>query len=157
MNKQFCDICKRTKDGNFDIAMIDYKSRTYTLCLNCEEPELYYLDCEINPTLLEESVFEEKLAVLKKRDEIDFSRYGEETFERFYTKSKISDLLVDMIEVDVENKKCNIYINYDDRVTDGYDEFGEAIFSDYVSRFIFDILLNAINSSDFEKQIYKQK
>ncbi|MBQ2809732.1 MAG: hypothetical protein IJF11_02440 [Clostridia bacterium] len=149
MKKRFYDICTKRKNGSFDIAMIDYKYKVYTLCLNCEESTIYYLDCEINPDIFDESIFDDMISTLKKQDEIDFSRYGEEVFERFYTHSKINDLYVDMIEIDVKNKRSHIYINHDDRITDGYDEFGEPIYSNYVSRFIFDILSNAIKTSDF--------
>ncbi len=155
-NARYCNICKSTNDGYFEIAMIDNKHKTYTLCLNCYEPELDFLEETIIPTMLDESTFDKTLSSLKKDCEIDFSKQAEESFERFYTNSKRNREKVDAIEINVEYKKCNVFINYDDQITDGYDEFGIPVYSTYVSRFVFDALLNALDSNGFKKQIYKE-
>ena len=151
---RYCNICKSTNDGYFEIAMIDEKYKTYTLCINCFEPEFDFLEEEIIPTLLDESTFEKTLLPLKKECEIDFSKQDEERFERFYTDSKSNSEKVDAIEINVEYKKCNIFIDYDDLITDGYDEFGLPVQSIYVSRFVFDALLNALDLNNFKKQIF---
>ena len=61
-------------------------------------------------------------------------------WEMFYTNSKNDEDLVDQISIDVRNKRYVLDTDAPDMVTDGYDENDEPIESNYVSRFVFDII-----------------
>ncbi len=150
MSKRQSCICTIAKDGKIDIAIIDNERKEYDLCLDCTDTRIDFFDEHIVARLVEPSDFEKRLARLKKKIELDFSKRNPELFERFYTTSKISEDLVDLIEIDITNKKYNLYINHIDTITDGYTKYGESTYSFYVSRSIFDILVSAIKSSDFE-------
>ena len=69
--------------------------------------------------------------------------------ERFYADSINNDDLIDLIVVDTENKRYALHLNQKDAITDGEDEFGNEIFSTYVSRSILDIIIEGVKEKDF--------
>lgn len=71
--------------------------------------------------------------------------------ELFYTDSKTNEDLVDQIKIDVANKTFVMYINADINITDGEDENGEEIYSLYVSRFVFDLIVQGVKEKDFKQ------
>lgn len=72
-------------------------------------------------------------------------------WEMFYTTSKKDEERVDQVSIDVANKRYVLEINAKDEVTDGYDEFGEEINSVFVSRFVFDLIINGLKNSGFKE------
>ncbi|MCH5180792.1 MAG: hypothetical protein J1F32_06235 [Erysipelotrichales bacterium] len=79
-----------------------------------------------------------------------------EDWEMFYTESKTGeDCLVDQISIDIKRKKYILEIDTDDRVTDGCDSKGKEIYSSYVSRFVFDIIVQAIKENEDFTEIFE--
>lgn len=75
-------------------------------------------------------------------------------WERFYTDTKGQngeEELVDQISIDVVNKVYVLCQGFSDEITDGEDEFGNEICSIYVSREIFDILLQGIKEKGYNQ------
>ena len=75
-------------------------------------------------------------------------------WERFYTDAEgqnIEGELVDYLAIDVVNKEYVLYQNAFDAITDGEDEFGNEIYSTYVSREIFDIILQGVKSNGYKQ------
>lgn len=70
-------------------------------------------------------------------------------WEMFYTDSKNNEDLVDQISIDADNKRYVLDIDAEDWVTDGEDENGNEIYSNYVSRYMFDLILKAIKENGF--------
>lgn len=73
-------------------------------------------------------------------------------WERFYTDAKQQSkesLLVDQIAIDVNNKVYFVCEDADIMITDGYDEYDNEICSFYVSREIFDIILNGLKAKGY--------
>ena len=78
-------------------------------------------------------------------------------WEMFYTdshKSSKEEYLVDQISIDKVNKRYIFDIDADDRVTDGYDYKMNEINSIYVSRLVFDIIVQGIKERGFKEAIY---
>ena len=78
-------------------------------------------------------------------------------WEMFYTdshKSSEEEYLVDQISIDKVNKRYILDIDADDLVTDGYDSYMNEINSMYVSRFIFDIIVQGIKERGFKEAKY---
>lgn len=75
----------------------------------------------------------------------------------FYTdshKSLEEEFLVDQISIDKVNKRYILDIDAYDLVTDGYDTENNQVNSTYVSRFIFDIIVEGVKQSGFKEAIY---
>ena len=74
-------------------------------------------------------------------------------WEMFYTNSHKSseEDLVDQISIDKVNKRYILDIDADDLVTDGYDDEMNEVNSLYVSRFIFDIIVQGIKERGFKE------
>ena len=66
-------------------------------------------------------------------------------WEKFYTDSKIKKDRVDEISIDIKNRRYILYLNEDITITDGED----SVEASYVSRFIFEIILNGITNLGF--------
>lgn len=78
-------------------------------------------------------------------------------WEMFYTdshKSLEEEFLVDQISIDKVNKRYILDIDAYDLVTDGYDAENNQVNSTYVSRFIFDIIVEGVKQSGFKEAIY---
>ena len=75
-------------------------------------------------------------------------------WEMFYTDSKNYEDLVHQISIDIENKRYVLDINAEIWVTDGEDENGNEIYSNYVSRFIFDLILKSLKELGFVELHY---
>ena len=78
-------------------------------------------------------------------------------WEMFYTDAKVQDddeSLVDQVSIDVVNKRYLVDESVDLLVTDGCDEEGVEICSTYVSREIFDIILQGLKLNGY-KQVKK--
>ena len=78
-------------------------------------------------------------------------------WEMFYTdshKSLEEERLVDQISIDKVNKRYILDIDAYDLVTDGYDAENNQVNSTYVSRFIFDIIVEGVKQSGFKEAIY---
>ena len=75
-------------------------------------------------------------------------------WEMFYTKSKIQNKeenLVDQVSIDVVNKRYLVDESADWLVTDGYDDEGAEICSTYVSREVFDIILQGLKLNNYNQ------
>lgn len=75
-------------------------------------------------------------------------------WEMFYTESKLKNKeedLVDQISIDSVNKVYIFYQDADYLITDGYDEYDNPICSSYVSREIFDIILNGLKLKGYKE------
>ncbi len=79
-------------------------------------------------------------------------------WEMFYTESKKQNKedLVDQISIDAVNKVFVLYESVSDMVTDGYDEYGNEINSIYVSREIFDIILQGLKSNGYRQLKFEE-
>ena len=78
-------------------------------------------------------------------------------WEMFYTdshKSSKEEYLVDQISIDKVNKRYILDIDANDLVTDGYDGEMNEVNSMFVSRFIFDIIVQGIKERGFKEAIY---
>lgn len=69
--------------------------------------------------------------------------------ERFYTDSCVDEGLIDQIEIDAQHKKYQLYLASDMNIADGWDESGEEIYSFYISREVFDIILSGLQDKNF--------
>lgn len=77
--------------------------------------------------------------------------------EMFYTCSPEStdeELFVDQISIDKESKEYFLQKNVPEHITNGYLPGGFEINSFYVSRFVFDIILDGVKRSEFKEAIY---
>ena len=73
-------------------------------------------------------------------------------WENFYTDSKNKkENLVDQISIDVLNKVYALNLEEPDYITDGYDEDGNEICSIYISREVFDILLQGLKLNNYNQ------
>ena len=78
-------------------------------------------------------------------------------WEMFYTdshKSSKEKYLVDQISIDKVNKRYILDIDANDLVTDGYDSEMNEINSNYVSRLVFDIIVQGIKERGFKEAEY---
>ena len=75
----------------------------------------------------------------------------------FYTdshKSSKEEYWVDQISIDKVNKRYILDIDANDLVTDRYDGEMNEVNSMFVSRFIFDIIVQGIKERGFKEVIY---
>lgn len=70
-------------------------------------------------------------------------------WEMFYTRSKGNNELVDQISIDKNNKRYVLDVDAVDMITDGEDGFGNEIVSWYVSRLVFDIIVQGVKDKGF--------
>ena len=79
-------------------------------------------------------------------------------WERFYTEN-VDDPdnydIVDYLCLNPKTKEYSLEIGANSLVTDGEDEDGNEIYSTYVSRFIFDLLVKGVKDAKFIKSVYK--
>ena len=78
----------------------------------------------------------------------------EQVWELFYTDAKYQnkeESLVDQISIDVVNKVYILEEEATDMITDGYDDEDNEIYSAYVSREIFDIILQGLKSKGYKQ------
>ena len=75
-------------------------------------------------------------------------------WEMFYTHAagapKDSDL-VDQVSIDETNKRYILDINAMDLITEGIDQKGNEINSFYVSRLVFDIIIEGLEQRGFKR------
>ena len=72
--------------------------------------------------------------------------------EKFYTDSKNKkEDLVDQISIDVLNKEYVLDLEVPISITDGYDEDGNEIYAIYISREVFDILLQGLKLNNYNQ------
>ena len=77
-------------------------------------------------------------------------------WEMLYTDSKKDEDKVDQISIDVRNKRFVLDIDADMMVTDGYWDDGETeVVSYYVSRFLFDLVVEGLKDRGFKELITK--
>ncbi len=80
-------------------------------------------------------------------------------WEMFYTESEIQNKeedLVDQLSIDAVNKIFLLYKSVSDMVTDGYDDEGAEIYSTYISREIFDIILQGLKSKGYKEILFNE-
>ena len=82
--------------------------------------------------------------------------FNYEEWELFYTNSDKDDDYVNQICIDVARKRYILELDADHRVTDGFDEFGNEIYSYYVSKEIFNIIVNGVKESGFKECQYSE-
>lgn len=78
-----------------------------------------------------------------------------EKWEMFYTDSKNNEDLVDQISIDTKNKRYILDIDADLIVTDGEYEDGTEIYSLYISRYMFDLIVEEIKNRGFVEYCHK--
>lgn len=140
--------CPAKSKRGYDIAVVDKKRKTYTLYLNYKDCNLYIYNCG-SSTMLTRDEFDKILKDYKPDSVYDLEGYDPERWQRYYTTSNADPDLVDLIEIDEGGKEYVLYLDADDRITDGYDEFMLPIYSNYVSRLVFDILKEGIIEKGF--------
>lgn len=74
-------------------------------------------------------------------------------WEMFYTDSKINEDNVDQVSIDVKNKRFVLDIDADMMVTDGYWEDGDEVVSHYISRFVFDLIIESLKAKGFKELV----
>lgn len=74
-------------------------------------------------------------------------------WEMFYTNSLNDEELVDQIYIDDKGKRFILDIDVNEMETDGYDENSEPIYSTYVSRTVFDIIVDGIKQKKYVKYV----
>ena len=75
-------------------------------------------------------------------------------WELFYTDAKGAkeeDDLVDQVSIDTVNKRYVLDEGVSDMLTDGYDEENEPIYSKYVSREVFAMLVDALKRNGYHR------
>ena len=72
-------------------------------------------------------------------------------WELMYTDSKNDEDLVDQVSIDFRNKRYGLDIDANSCVTDGCDEEGNEIYSHYVSRALFDLVIESLDSKGIKK------
>ena len=75
--------------------------------------------------------------------------------ESFYTDAKgyeVDDCLVDMLYIDTKHKQFCVAECVSDMNTDGCDESGEEYCSLYVSREVFDMLVEAVKLHGYQEK-----
>ena len=80
-------------------------------------------------------------------------------WEMFYTDAKRQnkeESLVDQISIDVINKVYVLYEEADFVDTDGWDEEGNEIYSAYVSKEIFNIILQGLKSNGYRQVKFEE-
>ena len=80
-------------------------------------------------------------------------------WEMFFTESKIQNKeedLVDQVSIDVVNKRYLVDESADLLVTDGCDEEGTEFYSTYVSREIFDIILQGLKLNGYKEIFFEE-
>ena len=80
-------------------------------------------------------------------------------WEMFYTNSKMQNEdedLVDQISIDVVNKVFVLYESVSSKIIDGVDMHGNEFYSYYVSREIFDILLQGLKANGYRKAKFEE-
>lgn len=149
----------------FDVLMYHENNKFYDLYYNVQS--MSYLDnLERELVYLEMADFENKIECLKKSRYkmdacIDAFDYDPNRWCRFYTNSVNNDdnsdgddddyyEYVDQIEIDLKRKEYVLYLNEDDRITDGYDMFDNEIYSTYLERDIFDLILEGVKSKGYK-------
>ena len=151
----------------FDVLMCHENNKVYDLYYNVQSKS--YLDnlwCDL--VYLEMTDFENKIESLNKSrykmdDCIDAFDYNPNRWTCFYTDSVVDDNIddeycdeddyykyVDQIEIDLERKEYILYLNADDRITDGYDMFNNDMFSTYIEREIFDLIVEGVKSKGYK-------
>ena len=78
----------------------------------------------------------------------------ENEWEQLYTESKIDEDLVDLISINADEKEYLIELNAPSMVTDGEDDEGNQIYSSYISRFTFDLIVKALKESELSGEEY---
>ena len=68
----------------------------------------------------------------------------------FYTDAKGCG--VEILSIDIEHKQFYLYKNASDIDVDGCDEFGEEHDSSYVSREVFDMLVEAVKLHGYKEK-----
>ena len=77
--------------------------------------------------------------------------------EMFYTeslKATDEDDLVDQISIDKDSKEYYLQKISPAHITDGYLPGGYEITSLYVSRFVFDVIVEGVKSANFKEAVY---
>ena len=80
-------------------------------------------------------------------------------WERFYTDAKgyaEEAMMVDQIEIDIKNNRFVLLENADFAITDGEDEDGEEQYSSYVSREMFDLLVEALKAKGLKQTTWQE-
>ena len=80
-------------------------------------------------------------------------------WERFYTDAKgyaEEAMMVDQIEIDIKNNRFVLLENADFAITDGEDENGEEQYSSYVSREMFDLLVEALKAKGLKQTTWQE-
>lgn len=80
-------------------------------------------------------------------------------WERFYTDAKgysEEDMMVDQVEIDIKNNRFILVENADFAITDGEDENGEVLYSCYVSREMFDLLVDALKAKGLKQTTWRE-
>ena len=75
-------------------------------------------------------------------------------WERFYTDAKgyaEEDMMVDQVEIDIKNNRFILVENADFAITDGQDDNGDEMYSCYVSREMFDLLVDALKAKGLKQ------
>ena len=75
-------------------------------------------------------------------------------WERFYTDAKgyaEEDMMVDQVEIDIKKNRFILVEKADFAITDGQDENGEEVYSNYISREMFDLLVDALKAKGLKQ------
>ena len=77
-------------------------------------------------------------------------------WEMFYTDTigRKDEFVVDQVSIDVANKRFVLDIGADGIVTDGYDEEMNEVGSNYVSRFVFDLIIEGLRQKGFKEVVW---
>lgn len=77
-------------------------------------------------------------------------------WEMFYTFSpdSLGDL-VDQVSIDKANQRYVLDLSANELVTDGYDESGEPIESKFVSRLVFDLIVEGLKKRSFHEIVFE--
>lgn len=142
-----------------DIVEICNGARAYNLYLNV--PYYYGVNefCgydeakQISSASLKRKIENLEAMGYTKKEHYNLADYDPDKWELFYTENEHNDELVDQIEIDQKGKTYKLLINAPDLVTDGYDEYFRYIESSYVSKEVFNIIVNGIKLAGFKGKI----
>ena len=80
-------------------------------------------------------------------------------WERFYTDAKgysEEDMMVDQIEIDIKNNRFVVISAADFAITDGEDDNGDEQYSSYISREMFDLLVEALKAKGLKQTTWQE-
>ena len=145
----------------YDILVCYEDEKEYHLFSGAKSKDIVCDDDYPIPVCLKKNDFKRKINELGKLGyentiTVDLSDYEYGMWEIFYTNAKFDEYYIDQIEIDNKNKRYKLFIGVDDEVIDGHDIVGNETHSTFVSRSVFEWILESAKAKGYT-EIKEQK